>query len=60
MSDTKTPQSNLLLRAIDPTIADAFRDRCREEGRTQRWTAMELIKYYNEHGLPIAPSRKAK
>jgi hypothetical protein len=56
MNDTtKKPYSHLLLRDLPPELAEAFRDKCRADGRTQRWTAIALIQYYIDHGLPMAP-----
>jgi hypothetical protein len=43
-----------ILRMKEPDIVklwEQFRQRCLDEGRSQRWVVLELIRRYVAHGL---------
>jgi hypothetical protein len=54
MTKAVQPTPSILIRDIDPALAELFRERCRMEGRVQRRVLIDLIAYYTDHGLPIA------
>jgi len=40
-----------ILRNIDPSLWDRFKERAASEGRSLRWLIFELIRRYVEKGL---------